>query len=372
MTKKQDHSDLSNTRRTRRYFDKFERITGHLARVAGVMEAEGRLSKDTTEILTRYVTALTFTFRALGHKYMFAGRASRAGQLTFDKRESGLPIAAELLEMAVDASQARKHLASLPSKQALKEQMVAKIVGDQEIPTKLQYSMSQRLYYEEMVRGDLFWARNDPEIAWVENLDNGRRAFRIHWAVYDSDLNLPTIYIMDLEDSGRTPLPKDDRRWPEVQAHLIAQAMGSLKLITIARGFDADFDDLHPKKLRRFHLGPMYSSAFTEQDGPLRQVLEQAQAPAGEDWALVWTVETLLSDRVNKEKSGWFGSVDREVFALDMFAEHGVSDIGATSMDRAVIMPQRPYQALEDLNPPGFSRVRKFVVSPSGRVLSYR
>jgi len=41
-------------------------------------------------------------------------------------------------------------------------------------------------------------------------------------------------------------------------------------------------------------------------------------------------------------------------------------------MDRSLIMPERPYQALAERNPPGFRDVRKFVVGDRGRVLSYR
>ena len=133
-----------------------------------------------------------------------------------------------------------------------------------------------------------------------------RRTFRMHWAVYDSQVNLPVIYMMEIEDTGRTALPKDQRRWPEVQAHLMAQALGGLKLVTIAKGFDEDFDDLHPKRLRRIHVGPMYSSAFTQQAGPISQVLEAARAPEGQDWALVWTEEDLLSERVRPNARAGF------------------------------------------------------------------
>lgn len=63
---------------------------------------------------------------------------------------------------------------------------------------------------------------------------------------------------MELEDSGKVALPKDQRRWPEVRTHLMAQALGGLQLMTIAKGVDEDFDDLHPKRLRRFQVGPMY------------------------------------------------------------------------------------------------------------------
>jgi len=369
-----DHVSLEDTGVTRRYFAKFEAITGHLARVAAQFEAEGSLDRQEVEVLARYIISLGFTFRALANKYHMAGRSDGPGpgKLTFDREESGFPVHAELLQMASDAAQASKHLKALPSPEELKRQMVSEIVGKLAVPTKLQYAMSQRLYYEELVRGELFWPQMDPDVIWLGN-DGGkdtRRRYLVHWAVYDSGVNVPTIYLMEVEDTGRTALPKDQNRWPEVQAHLMAQAVAGLKLVTIATGFDRDFDDLHPKRLKRFHLGPMYSNAFTRQTGPLRQVLEEAKAPAGEDWALAWTVEELESERVEMEKAGWFGSVEREVFALDPFS--GAADAGRTRMERAIILPQRPFQVLAELNPPGFREVRKFVVSPGGRVLSYR
>ncbi|MFQ6546537.1 hypothetical protein AADZ90_001165 [Aestuariibius sp. 2305UL40-4] len=364
-------TQLHDTRITRRYFRKFEAITGHLARVAALMEAEGHLARQDVDVLARYLVGLTWTFRALRWKYMFAGRYAQAGQLDFDRSGSGFPIFSELLEMASDAAQANRHLAQGRSTEALKDEMLRVILGDLQIPTSLQYAMGQRLYYEEMATGELFWARNDPVALWQGNTGQ-RRRFLLHWAVYDSQVNLPTIYLMDVEDSGRTALPKDDRRWPAVQAHLIAQALAHLKLVTIARGFDRDFDDLHPKRLRRFHVGPMYSHAFTSQTGPLKEVMAAARAPEGEDWALVWTEENLVSERVEQEKAGWFGSVDREIFALDLFAQQGVVDLGATTLERSIILPQRVYQALAETRPPGFSSVRKFVVGAGGRVVSYR
>jgi hypothetical protein len=365
-----DHMKLEDTRVTRRYFDKFAKITGYLTKVAATMETEGRFDRKEIEVMARYLIGLNWTFTALAHKYHFAGRFAHSGKLTFDRRESGFPVYQELLEMANDALQADRHLESQPSIGSLKDQMVRVILSEQEIPSKLQYALSQRLYYEELSRGDQFWARNDPKCLWLGN-EGERRRFLVHWAVYDSQVNLPTIYLMDVEDTGRTGLPKDQYRWPEAQAHLMAQSLAHLKLLTIAKGFDEDFDDLHPTRLRRFHIGPMYSNAFTRQTGPLRDVLKEANAPLGEDWALVWTEEELVSERVENVKSGWFGSVERQIFALDPF-EGGGAETGASRMQRSLIMPERPYQALAERNPAGFRDVRKFVVSETGRVLSYR
>ena len=371
-----DHVALEDTQATRRYFAKFQAIMGHMARVAAQFRAEGSLTDTEVEVLARYIAGLGFTFRALANKYHMAGRVEGPlpGKLTFDREESGFPVHAELLMMASDAAQAAVHLKNMPAPEDIKRQMVAQIVGKLEVPTKLQYAMSQRLYYEELVAGRLFWPQMHPDAVWLGNIAEGReprRRYLLHWAVYDSSVNVPTLYLMDVEDTGRVALPKDEKRWPGAQAHLMAQAVAGLKLVTIAGGFDKDFDDLHPKRLRRIHLGPMYSHAYTRQTGPLREVLEEAKAPPGEDWALAWTVEELVSERVEMEKAGWFGSVEREVFSLDPFAIGG-ADAGLTRMERAIILPTRPFQVLAEKAPPGFREVRKFVVSQSGQVLSYR
>lgn len=367
-----DHAELYDTAVARRYFAMFDRITGHLGRVAAEMEAGGHLTRLEARVLGGYLAGIAGTFRALSHKYLMTGRIEGPlpGRLTFDRHESGFPVAQELLQMAVDAQQAEKHLAGMPSGEELKDRMVRQIVGDLTIPTKLQFALSQRMYYEALHEGGLFWPRNDPDAQWLGE-GGGRRKYLIYWAVYDTQINLPVVYLLDIEDSGRKPLPYDEDRWPQVQAHLMAQAQGGLKLLTIATGFDTDFDTLHPKRLRRIHLGPMYSHSFTLQSGPISEVLAQAALEPDMDWALVWTVEDLVSERTEAQKSGLFGTVERQIFALDPFAGRG-ADTGATRTDRMVILPERPFQVLADLKPAGFADVRKFVVQDGGRVISYR
>ncbi|WP_010142287.1 hypothetical protein [Oceanicola sp. S124] len=365
-----DRVGLTDSHASRRYFRKFEAIMGHLAHVAGVMRAEKHLNDRETEVLARQVAMLTFTFRALSMKYLLAGRDTGRffGSLTIDNHESGFPAAQELMVMANDAGQAAKHLASMPSVAGLKRQMLEEIVSDHQVPTRTQFALSQRLYYEELARGNLFWPRNDPEADWLENLGVGRRRYLLHWSVYDTQVNLPVIYLMEVEDTGRHGLPTDPSRWPQVQAHLVSQSLGGLKLLTIAQGFDQDFDTLHPKRLRRLHLGPMYSHAYTQQSGPIRDVLAQAAGIESEDWALAWTSEELVSKEVRTEKTGWFGAVEREVFQL---APYDGAELGATRRERALILPARPFQVLSELNPPGLARVKKYVVGAGEKVLSY-
>lgn len=366
-----DHKLLDDDIAARRYFDKFGRITRLMAGVAEEMEAEGTFSAHESDALGIYASAIAASFRALSMKYLIAGRleATVARHLTIDLHESGFPVFQEIVGMANDAAQAPQSLAALPEAAALKDQMIRQIVGERTMPTRLQYALSQRLYLEALVRGGLFFAQMPPQAQWLTDLDNGRRRFLLHWAVYDSQLNVPVVYLMEAEDAGGTTLPRDQGRWPAAQAHLMAQSVGGLKLLTIARGFDADFPDIHPKRLRRVHLGPMYSSAFTLQTGPIREVLEEARAQPGDDWAMAWTIEDLESERVEMEK-GWFSSTERQVFRLDPFAGRG-AETGATRVTRSLILPQLPYQVLVEKDPEGFRAVRKYVVGREGRVVVY-
>ncbi len=366
-----DHKLLDDDIAARRYFGKFDRITRLMAGVAEEMEAEGTFTALESDVLGTYVSAIAASFRALSMKYLIAGRleSAVARHLTIDLHESGFPVFQEIVGMANDAAQAQQSLAALPDATTLKDQMIRQIVGDRTVPTRLQYALSQRLYLEALVKGGLFFAQMPPQAQWLADLENGRRRFLIHWAVYDSQLNVPVVYLLEVEDAGTTTLPRDQARWPAAQAHLMAQSVGGLKLLTIAKGFDDDFSDIHPKRLRRVHLGPMYSSAFTLQTGPIREVLEEVRAQPGDDWAMAWTIEDLESERVETEK-GWFSSTERQVFRLDPFAGRG-AETGATRVTRSLILPQRPYQVLAEKDPEGFRSVRKYVVGREGRVVVY-
>ncbi len=363
----QDHAELHDTLVARRYFAKFDRITRHLARVIVEFERAGELTRLEARIAAGHLSALQATFRALSLKYLMLGRVEGPlpGRLTFDRTESGFPIAQELMVMANDAQQAARNLAALPSAAELKDRMVRQIVGELTVPAKLQFTLSQRLYYEALQAGGLFWARNDPAVQWLADA-GGRREWLVTWAVYDSQQNLPVVYLLQVEDSGGEALGTDADRWPTVQQHLMAQSLSGLKLLTIATGFDADFGDLHPKRLRRLTLGPMYSHAFTLQSGPIAQVLAETRAE-DDDWALVWTVEDLVSEREEAVKTGWFSSATRQIFALDPG-----TDSGASKMERMLILPERPFQVLAERDPPGLRPYRKFVVAANGHLMPQR
>lgn len=366
-----DHRRLEAEAEARAYGAQAGRITGHIPAAMTEMVRDRLLDAGDPPVIRSYLNALTGTLDALAMKYLFAGRIEgplrRA--LTIDTHESGLPVWQEVAQLAADAAQAGAELSRTPPPASIKDDMIRQIVGDRTVPTRLQYALSQRYYYEALAAGGLFWPQMHP-VAVLAGQSGDRRRWVIHWAVYDSQLNVPVIYLLDCDDSGRRPLLDDARRWPEARAHLLAQSVGGLQLVTIATGFDRDFDTLHPRRLRRITLGPVYSRGYTVQEGPIRQVLDDANAPVGQDWALAMTFEELRAERAVMEPSGLFGVVERQIFALDPLNAGGAGQ-GASSASRVLILPARPYQALAELNPEGFRPVRKYVVAGDGSVRGY-
>ncbi len=365
------HRVLDSARATRRYFAKFERIITHLRSVATLSSDEGLITEAEQKILSQYLGDLNNSFTALSYKYLMTNRAPDSGKMSIDKTESGFPVFSEIIQLAADATQAKKHLKSLPDQERLKKDMVNHILTERSAPTTLQYALAQRIYYETLVNENLFLSQNHPQIVWVgKDLHRQKRRYIIHWAAYDSKTNIPVVYLMVVDDTANRALPNDERRWPRVQDALMAQAISELKLLTIAKGFDEDFNGLHPKSLRRFHLGPMHSHAFTEQRGPIREVLANAIGEEGLDWALAWTVETLISDGQEWKKVGVFKQAPREVFKLDAFNMSGKMD-GVTDVTRALILPHRAFQVMEEKHADDFAGVRKYVVGQNAKILSY-
>ena len=164
-----DHAELYDTAIVRRYFDKFDKITGHLARVAAELEGEGAVTKLEARVIGAYIQRLNLTFQSLGYKYLMTGRVDGPlpGKLTFDRHESGFPVAQELLVMANDAQQAEKHLAQLPSESEIKDAMIRQIVGELAFPRACNSPCRSGCITKALCGGAPFWARNDADVQWL-------------------------------------------------------------------------------------------------------------------------------------------------------------------------------------------------------------
>ncbi len=365
--------EIGDSAACRGYFGKFSEITKHIWGLAAEMSLDGPskgLAELEAEIVEGYLRSLSGTLTALSIKYLMTGLVGdrRPGPLAIDHTDSGFPLFQEIIQMASDSGEVQSQLAVLPKRAALKEDMVDHLLQHRSLPRDLQLAMSRRVYYEMLAEVPLFLAQNPPQLVPLGTRDPETRGYLCHWAVYDTQRNLPNVYLMQLEDSGERSLTQDQRRWPLVAEHLLAQSLSSLKLLTIARGFDKDFQDLHPQVLKRLHLGPMYANKLTRHSDTVQDILAESDDEPGQDWVLCWTVETLRAKGSEKTSSGLFGSVRTEIYDIDPQAPEEV-EAGASAIERCMILPYRPYQRLVERDLPQLRGVRKYVVGPDGTIL---
>ena len=177
-----DHKALDDDLAARRYFAKFEGITRLLVSVAAEMERDKTFSDLDSAVLEDYIRAIARSFKALSLKYLVSGRLDGIGQkhLTIDFHESGFPVFQEIVTMANDAAQAAGHLEGMAEPERLKDEMVRQIVGERVVPTRLQYAMSQRMYYEALRDGGLYFAQMHPAAEFISDVSGGRRGYLLH------------------------------------------------------------------------------------------------------------------------------------------------------------------------------------------------
>lgn len=365
-----EHGEISDALAARRYFTTVDRALRAMPRVAAELGREGKLSTGELGMISRALARLDRSFAALDLKYPLTSAGGGPGlqpRLAIDRHQSGLPEAGEILHLATDAMQAAERLAALPSEAALREQMLQQILGRLTVPTLLRQGLSQRLYYQLLHGGGLFLARNDLQALWLSESEAARH-WLLGWSVYDGQVNLPVIYLMEVEDRGELPLPKDLARWPFVQTQLMAQSLNWLKLSTIAQGFDADFADLRSKGLKRLQIGPLYSAVHSLQRGPVGALLAESAAPEGQDWALIWTLERLGKQVVPRDLASRFTREARQDLSRELSPTAGAGS-GGSLTERGVVLPQVLSRELAADPPSGLRDLTRFCVAPSGSVL---
>jgi hypothetical protein len=318
----------------------------------------GIVAKIVAEHIARLDKSFSCWRNRLG--FMDSFRISRA--------ESGFPVFQNVLELENDRRQADQRLVTIPQPDELREEMADFILRHKAFPAALQKSMAERLYLEDVKSEDTFSPFTLAQTANVSvNPKTGRPYYLVHWATFDGTANLPLVYMVTVEDSsedmvrqlvganGRLnekvdiPLPVDGLLNPELARSFDdfteKNSAYSLSPMTIAINLDKDFQELHPKQLRRVVLGPFYSAGITENNSTVADVLAKVRKPENA-WLLTWTIQEVYS---KGEKPGRKGLFSSEKTTQEFFID--TDDLEATrqgvsAYENHALIPHEAYQAL--------------------------
>ncbi len=309
-----------------------------------------------------YVDRLMRTFSCWEHRIGFARtfRISRA--------ESGFPAYQHVLELENDRKRAKKRLAEMPDADALRSEMVDHILRERSFPKAQQERMAERVYLEAIGKGDIFRPFVLPETIRVSVNPKTRRPFYVvHWGAFDGSQSLPMVYMAVVEDSsaelGRMlvteegglnenitiPLPVEGLLNPDFanpfDDFAKKNSAYSLTPATIANNLDQDFDEIHPKQLRRFVLGPFYSAGITEHNSQVADILAKVRQPE-HAWLLTWTIQEVVSIAEQPARRGlWSSQPPREEFHIDT-SDLEATRQGVSHYEKHALVPHDAYQAL--------------------------
>jgi hypothetical protein len=314
------------------------------------------------KVVAEYIARLEKSFSCWRNRlgFMESFRISRA--------DSGFPVFQNLLELENDRRQAAERLAGIPQADELRAEMADFILRHKEFPAALQKSMAERLYLEDVKDGQAFGPFTLAQTAKVSvNPKTMRPFYLVHWASFDGVANLPLIYMATVEDSSPSmvsqlvapngklnekidlPLPVDGLLNPEL-AHRFddfseKNSAYTLSPATIAGNLDKDFEQLHPKQLRRVVLGPFYSAGITENNSTVQEVLARVRKPENA-WLLTWTIQEVYSKGERPGRRGLFSSEKTTQEFYINTDDLEAARQGVSSYEKHALIPHEAYQAL--------------------------
>lgn len=313
-------------------------------------------------IVVEYLERLRSSFSAWENQLAFTKK------FRISQAESGFPTYQHVLALENDSKSAKQSLAEIPDEETLREEMIDFILRKKKFPQALQQSMAERFFLEDLDAGGMFAPFVLPKTIRVSVNPKTKRPFYVvHWATFDGSSHLPLVYVATIEDSSddlvkmlvgrdgklnkrtKIPLPVEGLLNPDL-AHRFddfceKNSSYGLTLSTIASNMDKDFDDLHPKQIFRFVLGPFYSAGVTSHGKTVERILERVHRPENA-WMLTWTVQEIYSVREQPEKRGlWSNTPAREEFHIHTDDLESVRQ-GVSEFQRHALIPHEAYQAI--------------------------
>jgi hypothetical protein len=325
--------------------------------------SRGQAIKDlTATLIMKYVERLKTSLGCWENKTGFMDR------FKISRAESGFPIYQNVLELEHDRKTAPERLSGIPDGTKLRAEMVDFILRNKAFPEALQGRMAERLYLEEVVKGEVFSPVILPETSGISiNPDTRRPSIVVNWAAFDGSQTLPMIYIAKIEDSSENmsrmlvtrdgklnsdldiPLPVGGLLNPELAARfddfVIRNSGFALSPVTIVTNMDKDFETLHPKQMRRIVIGPFYSAGITENNAVINGILSRVKRQENA-WLLTWTVQEVFSTREKPEVKGFFSSTKaQQEFHIDT-NNMEASRMGVSAFEKHALVPHEAYTAL--------------------------
>lgn len=322
----------------------FARLEARLNDFSGVLKQTSQPGFDHSFILTN-LAMLQQTLECLKFKHSMEGDDKVDFSPSVLAYESGFPSFKEFSLLEGDEKQAPTVIAGLPDVRALLETVKWKVLAGEPIEHE-QILLKRHRYFSRLLETNLFpglsMAVDKPEF---KSRENGKRFYVIDWCGLQASPSLPVFYRMWFTQDARYPQLHDDERG-EGQPHQMleefiqASRMGLDNLRNFATKLNQQIEELHPKEIRKYTVGPFYDE-LTKNHLEMQTAFDGFENPS----ALKYQMEMAVSVDITQKifRNGW-----EQLKAVVMGRPMEKEVYSETQlMSRGIIVPLRVKQNLK-------------------------
>jgi hypothetical protein len=322
-----------------RYFNLLASVGRKLILAYGVTDSDGKELLE-AKVVQTFIEKFLYTVSALNIKFTYSPAHNR--QLWIDLSESGFPNHAEITKLDTDLVTKDSQLMDIPNASLLRLKFLDHLFQTLDESKDLLWQMAEREYLEMLDSNQLFTAFTPGELVRFQDNRKGR-SYVYSWGCYDFETNRPYIHVMAFEqDLDREPLESDSTQLRHF--HKVVRAEGSRvpQLSILGIVIDEALDWVHPKVIKRFCVGPLYSPLLLngepgEQEQEACQLLRRFSRSMN-DFMLFYETEIVFSEKQKETRSMFAPKKVREIFHIPV-TDNEAFKRRASIVQKSIMMP---------------------------------
>lgn len=308
-------------------FPYLNRLSSRLSNLSEILKREGN------EFVIPYLEIVKNSIDCLTLKYEIKGEDKIDFSLTIDPSDSGFPTVKDFYLLEKNKGEAKEILEQLPGRDEIIDKIRKAILrGDS--PINWQIVLKRYNFYTKLSKSKVLkeYHLNEPKFIKEEN---GRRFYTQEWSCIEMAKNIPVFYRMCFTQDRRHPSLEEAPNY-RLETLIYQTKLSMINLQSFAALADREIEEVHPKFIERYEIGPYYDSLTTNSPA-FSQIFNGIENPS----ALKFTVDRVLSEKVQKY-GNWIDRLcgrktEREIF-------------GPVDSEMKIIVPFRVKQKLGDNN----------------------
>ena len=288
------------------------------------------LLKEKEEFVPPYIQIIRDAIECLKLKHELIGHEQIDFPLTIDPTDSGFPTIKDFYLLEKDKEETEIVLSKAPEREEIIESIRNKILKGRS-PVGAQMRLRRFDFYSKLKEMKLFNPYHFNEPKFIEERDK-KNYYILEWTCLERGINSPVLYRMYLTQDKKFPRLDKEKNY-KLESIIYPSHSGRIDLRNLVSNIDRQLDEIHPKLIYKYIIGPYYNNVTVNSD-ELMSFLKTTE----EQSVLKYSIEAVASLSVRKH-----GNRLRKLLGLEIEKEvYGPLDIS----DKRMIVPLKVKQRL--------------------------